>query len=191
MLNLLRQDAARWVVPGEFADPATLRPSQILFLLYRHQGFRAVAWFRVARWCLENRVRGMVALIHRMLLRRYGLEIAGDIKGGLYIAHPVGCVVAVTSMGENCSIIAGVTFGMRNELEFPVVGDEVFVGAGARILGGITIGDGAKIGANSVVMKDVPAGATMVGAPARAIGSDPGSSVGAGETANGRDRTGA
>ena len=58
---------------------------------------------------------------------------------------------------------------MRNEWKFPVIGDEVFIGAGARVLGDIQIGDGAKIGANAVVIRDVPANATAVGIPAKVI----------------------
>jgi serine O-acetyltransferase len=70
-------------------------------------------------------------------------------------------------MGRNCSIIAAVTIGMRNSWDFPEIGNEVFIGAGARVLGAIRIGDGAVIGANAVVISDLPAGATAVGIPAR------------------------
>jgi serine O-acetyltransferase len=70
-------------------------------------------------------------------------------------------------MGQNCSIIAAVTIGMRNTWDFPNIGNEVFIGAGARVLGNINIGDGAVIGANAVVISDIPAGATAVGIPAR------------------------
>jgi serine O-acetyltransferase len=72
-------------------------------------------------------------------------------------------------MGENCSIIAAVTIGMRNEWRFPTFGDHVFIGAGARILGDIELGDDSAVGANAVVVKDVPAGATVVGIPARIV----------------------
>lgn len=102
-------------------------------------------------------------------MTRFGLEIWGDIGGGLYIAHTVGCIVAVERLGENCTIIAAVTFGMRNERGFPTIGDNVLVGAGARILGNVTIGNNAKIGANAVVLQDVAANATAVGIPAKVI----------------------
>ncbi|RMD75375.1 MAG: serine acetyltransferase, partial [Chloroflexi bacterium] len=62
--------------------------------------------------------------------------------------------------------------GMRNEWAFPIIGDEVFIGAGARVLGGITVGDRARIGANAVVTRDVPSGATVVGIPARVVKID-------------------
>jgi serine O-acetyltransferase len=75
-------------------------------------------------------------------------------------------------MGRNCSIIAAVTIGMRNEWTFPEIGDHVFIGAGARVLGGITIGDHAVIGANAVVIHNVAEKMTVVGIPARAIPSN-------------------
>ena len=78
-------------------------------------------------------------------------------------------MIAVERIGRNCSIIAAVTLGLRNDHTFPSIGDDVFIGAGARVLGGIRIGDGARIGANAVVINDVPAGATAVGVPARVL----------------------
>jgi serine O-acetyltransferase len=125
-------------------------------------------------WCVQKRIPLAKGIILRKLFKSYGIDIApgGDIAGGLYIAHPVGCVIHAKKIGRNCSIIAGVTIGMRNEWAFPVIGDNVFIGAGARILGEITIGDGAVIGANAVVIKDVPPGATVVGIPARVVRID-------------------
>ncbi len=109
--------------------------------------------------------------MQRHLYHRYGLDIVigSEIAGGLYIAHPIGTVVAVERIGRNCSIIAAATLGLRNDHSFPTLGDDVFVGAGARLLGGIRVGDGARIGANAVVIDDVPAGATAVGIPARVL----------------------
>ncbi|MCB0965223.1 MAG: serine acetyltransferase [Ilumatobacter sp.] len=140
-------------------------------LLVRHPSFRAVVWFRVAALANRCRMRSIPGLIQRRLLVKYGLEIPPgmDAGGGLYIAHPVGCVLVAEHVGENVTVIAGVTFGTRNDARWPTVGDGVFVGAGARVLGGITIGDGASIGANAVVVHDVEPGATVVGIPARPV----------------------
>ncbi|MCB0017124.1 MAG: hypothetical protein KDE09_04990, partial [Anaerolineales bacterium] len=76
-------------------------------------------------------------------------------------------------MGENVSIIANVTLGMRGERRWPRIGDRTFIGAGARVLGNIDVGADAVIGANAVVLNDVPAGATVVGIPAKIVRQRP------------------
>ena len=173
MWEHFKQDALRWVVPGELAEPTVLTWAMLVKLLFRYPGLRATAWYRLASWCKANRIPFMVGSIQRWLFFRFGVEIAGDIEGGLYLAHPVGTVINVSHMGQNCSIIAAVTIGMRNKWGFPVIGDGVFIGAGARILGEIIIGDHVKIGANAVVITDIPDHATAVGVPARVIKSEP------------------
>lgn len=172
MLELFKQDARRWIKPGSIRDDANLSPGTLLKLYYRHLPLRAMLWFRLGSWFKAREIPFFPGFIQRLIYRRYGLEIVvgADIGGGLYIAHPVGTVIAPRKMGRNCSVIASVTIGMRNEWEFPRIGDNVFVGAGARVLGGISVGDGAVIGANAVVINDVPSGATVVGIPARQKG---------------------
>jgi serine O-acetyltransferase len=132
-----------------------------------------MAWFRFGSWCKSKGIPFFPGYVQRQIYARYGLEIptGADIGGGLYIAHPIGTVIAVKRMGRNCSIIAAVTVGMRNEWKFPEIGDQVFIGAGARVLGGIKIGDHAVIGANAVVIHDVPENTTVVGIPAKAVQS--------------------
>ena len=164
-----KMDAARWVAPSQIGDPHAISGRELVSLLYRTMSLRAMAWFRFGQWCRSVRVPGLPGIVQRHIHARYGLEIAvaTEIGGGLYIAHPTGCVIAPARMGENCSIIAAVTIGMRNEWEFPQIGDRVFIGAGARVLGGIALGSDAIVGANAVVLHDVPAGATVVGIPAK------------------------
>ncbi|NTU77945.1 MAG: serine acetyltransferase [Chloroflexales bacterium] len=173
MFDLFKQDARRWIKLGQVNEEAEVSVGMLLKLYYRHMPVRAMAWFRLGSWLKAKRAPFFPGYIQRRIYRRYGLEIliGADIGGGLYIAHPVGTVVSPRRIGRNCSIIAAVTIGMRNEWEFPVIGDDVFIGAGARVLGGIKLGDGAVIGANAVVITDVPAGATAVGIPARVRGS--------------------
>jgi serine O-acetyltransferase len=172
MWNEFKQDALRWVIPGQIADPAVLTWVVLLKLLIRHMPLRAMAWFRLASWCKTQHIPLVVGPIHRWLFFRFGLEIGGNIEGGLYIAHPIGTVINVSHMGKNCTVVGSVTLGMRNEWVFPSIGDNVFIGVGARILGAIVVGDHAKIGANAVVLHDIPAHATAVGIPARVIKSD-------------------
>ena len=174
MFELFLHDAGRWAVPGEIADPSTLTFRRVVVLLFRHMPLRAMLWFRIGSWCKERGIPGVPGLMQRHIYSAHGLEIliGAEIGGGLYIAHPIGTVISVKRMGRNCSIIAAVTIGMRNEWKFPEIGDEVFIGAGARVLGGITIGDHAVIGANAVVIHDVVKGVTVVGIPARAVQSN-------------------
>jgi serine O-acetyltransferase len=169
MFDLFKQDARRWIAPSKIDDTAPVSIGLILKLLFRHMPLRAMAWFRFGCWCKQRKIPFLPGFAQRLIYSRYGLEIlvGSDIGGGLYIAHPIGTVVSPKRMGRNCSIIAAVTIGMRNTWDFPDIGDEVFIGAGARVLGEIMIGDGAVIGANAVVINDVPAGATAVGIPAR------------------------
>lgn len=176
MFELFRQDVRRWIVPGKLSPEARLSLGMILALTFRHMPLRAMALFRLGCWCKQRRIPFFPGFLQRLIYSRYGLEIqvGADIGGGLYIAHPVGTVVAPRRIGRDCSIIAAVTIGMRNEWEFPSIGDNVFIGAGARVLGGVTLGDGAQIGANAVVIGDIPAGATAVGIPARVIRAERG-----------------
>jgi serine O-acetyltransferase len=171
MFELFKQDTARWVVPQQIADPSTLTISGTLKLLYHYLPLRAMAWFRLGSWLTEKRIPFVKGFIQRLIYRVFGLEISpgAEIGGGLYIAHPVGSVISPKRMGNNCTIIHSITIGMRNEWEFPDIGDNVFIGAGARILGGIRVGNNAVIGANAVVIHDVPDGATVVGIPAKVI----------------------
>ncbi|MFN7195841.1 MAG: serine O-acetyltransferase, partial [Hylemonella sp.] len=93
---------------------------------------------------------------------------------GVFIDHGMGVVIGETAeVGDGCTIYHGVTLGgtslYKGTKRHPTLGRNVIVGAGAKVLGGFTVGDGAKIGSNAVVVKPVPAGATAVGNPARII----------------------
>jgi serine O-acetyltransferase len=171
MFDLFKQDAARWVIPQQITDPSRLTIWQIIRMLYLYMPLRAMFWYRLGSWLTGKRIPLVKGFFQRMLYRQHGLEIepGADIGGGLYIAHPNGSVIAPKSLGKNCTIIHSVTFGMRNEWAFPVIGDNVFIGAGARILGAIRVGNNAVIGANAVVIHDVPDGGTVVGIPAKVI----------------------
>jgi serine O-acetyltransferase len=171
MLEILRMDLKRWVVPGQIADDSALTMGTVLRLFYQYMPVRAIALFRLASWFKQQKIPFFPGFLQRMNYFFFGLEIpsGADIGGGLYIAHPIGTVIMPRRIGKNCTIIAAITIGMRNEWAFPDIGDEVFIGAGARVLGGIRIGNQVNIGANSVVIQDVPDGATVVGAPGKVI----------------------
>jgi len=114
----------------------------------------------------------------RLFLRvrnHYGIEIPYTARIGRHVVieHQHGIVIHGASViGDGCILRQGVTLGNRRldrPLEAPVLGQRVNVGAGAKILGGVHVGDGASIGANAVVVDDVPAGVTVVGIPARPL----------------------
>lgn len=168
-LDLFRQDAARWVRPQQVAEPHEVTLRGTLRMLLRHPPLRAMAWFRVGSWAKAAGLSGVPGWCQRRIARLYGLEISpgDDIGGGLYVPHPAGTTIAVHRVGRNVSVIAGVTIGARKGYVWPRIGDRVYVGAGARVLGDIDVGDDASIGANAVVIDDVRPGATVVGIPAR------------------------
>ncbi len=126
--------------------------------------------FWVSRWHWLGR---LVSHLGRMLT---GIEIhpGATIGRRVFIDHGHGVVIGETAeIGDDCTIYQGVTLGgtrlYKGQKRHPTLGQGVVVGAGAKVLGGFTVGDGARIGSNAVVVKPVPAGATAVGNPARVI----------------------
>ena len=106
----------------------------------------------------------------------FGCDIAraAKIEGGFYLPHPNGVVIGAHSMiGKNCIIHQGVTLGARgeeHELANPKLGHSIEIGTGAKILGGITLGNYSRVGANAVLLIDLPIGGIAVGLPAKIIG---------------------
>ncbi len=138
-------------------------------LVWSYAGLRATLLYRISHALWRSRVPALPGMVGRLNLFLHGLDIPASVEigPGLYLPHPVGTVVMARRIGARVSLITAITIGMRETRAFPALGDDVFVGAGARILGDITIGDGASIGANAVVLTDVPPGATAVGIPAK------------------------
>lgn len=171
-LRRFKQDVARWIVPEEVRPLEEVTLLTTLRLLYRHIPLRAMLLFRFGSWCADHHIRLLPGITQRLMLQLYGLEmvVGGNVGGGFYVPHPVGTVITGV-VGQNCTVIGAATLGMRNEGEFPTLGDGVFVGIGARILGGVHVAAGARIGANAVVLDDVPPGTTVVGVPARPVRS--------------------
>ena len=171
LVRLCREDAARWVRPGQISDIETVTATTFVKLLAYHRPLRATVWLRVGSWLNDCGVRGAGILAQHHVARVHGLEIppGSDIGGGLYIAHPVGCTITAQRIGRNASFIANVTVGFNNSPVYPVLGDNVFVAAGARILGPVVVGDNARVAANAVVLDDVSANCTVAGAPAQVV----------------------
>ena len=146
----------------------------LLDALLFDSGFQALAAHRMAHGLVRLGVPVLPAVCRRWAIAACGIDILprADLGGGCIIAHGIGLVIGGrTVIGEDCTLLHGVTLGEArfDELDCPRLGDRVTVGAGAIVLGGITIGDDALIGAGSVVISDVPPGAVVAGVPARVL----------------------
>jgi len=132
---------------------------------------------------VTTRVRETARQLHVPLVNRalrlaqtalYGIEIGKDVQlgRGVYFVHTVGNVVGGNAViGDRVRFMGNVTVGTARDDGYPVIEDDVVLGAGARVLGPIRVGAGAVVGANSVVLHDVPRGAVVVGSPARVVGT--------------------
>lgn len=104
------------------------------------------------------------------LITQSDIAIQAKLGERLKLPHPNGVIIHEDAVvGDDCMVMQQVTIGMIGEGEVPTVGNDVYIGAGAKIIGKVIIGDGARVGANAVVTKDVPAGYTAVGIPARMV----------------------
>ena len=169
MFSRLREDLAS----VRERDPAARSTLEVLTC---YPGIHALIFHRIAHgaWTREWHWLGrLISHISRFLT---GIEIhPGAVIGRrVFIDHGMGVVIGETAeIGDDCTIYQAVTLGgtslYRGTKRHPTLGRGVVVGAGAKVLGGFTVGDGAKIGSNAVVVKPVPAGATAVGNPARVI----------------------
>jgi serine O-acetyltransferase len=154
-------------------DPACKR--QIEPLLY-YKGFHALQTHRFAHWLYHNGERDFALYLQSQSSRVFDVDIhpAAKIGRGIMFDHATGIVVGETaSIGDMTSLLHSVTLGGSGKEggdRHPKVGSCVMIGAGAKILGNITVGDCARVAAGSVVLKDVPPNTTVAGVPARVVG---------------------
>jgi serine O-acetyltransferase len=168
LFNALREDIASI----RERDPAARSGFEVFFL---YSGLHAVIYYRISHWLFTH---------HRFILARWvsqhakfktGIEIhpGAKIGKGLFIDHGTGVVIGeTTEIGDYCTLYQGVTLGGTGKdkgKRHPTLGNNVMVGSGAKILGPLKVGDNAKIGANALVLSDVPANATAVGVPAHVV----------------------
>jgi serine O-acetyltransferase len=157
----LRHMTAAW----DASPSRVLLGSLVRLPLYPRIG--AVITYRAASWCWHHNLRPLALLMQASSIRSSGAEIhpGARLGGGFAIIHTVGIVVGHEVVaGQNLVVYQGVTLGHTgNGQGQPRIGDNVRIGAGAKILGPVVIGDGAWIGANAVVLGDVPAGAVATG----------------------------
>ncbi|MFA5481398.1 MAG: serine O-acetyltransferase EpsC [Bacilli bacterium] len=147
-------------------DPAARNNAQIFFL---YPSVIAIRYYRIAHWFWTKlHFKFLGEWIMCMVKCRTGIEIhpGATIGRNLFIDHGSGVVIGETSIiGDNVTLYHQVTLGgvsLKKVKRHPTLGNDVVIGAGAKILGNITIGDGAKIGVNAVVREDVPPGAKII-----------------------------
>lgn len=153
-------------------DPAANSFIEVLLL---YPSITAVLNHRAAHILYNKKLYFLARLISQFSRFLTGIEIhpGAKIGKGLFIDHGSGVVIGETSeIGDNVTIYHGVTLGGTGKdkgKRHPTIGNNVIIGTGAKVLGPVNVGDGAKIGANAVVVKDIPKGATAVGVPAKII----------------------
>ncbi|MGM0672573.1 MAG: serine O-acetyltransferase [Pseudomonadota bacterium] len=154
-------------------DPAARNAFEVLTA---YPGLHALWYHRIAHWFWAHRLRWLARVIGNFSRWVTGIEIhpGATIGRRFFIDHGMGVVIGETAeVGDDCTIYHQVTLGgttWEGGKRHPTLGNEVVIGAGAKLLGPIHVGNHARIGSNAVVLKDVPADATAVGIPARVIG---------------------
>lgn len=154
-------------------DPAARSTLEVILC---YPGMHAVWGHRVTHWLWHHRAKLAARFLAEIIRNLTGVEIhpAAVLGAGVFIDHGTGVVIGETAeVGDNVTIYHGVTLGgtsLQAAKRHPVVGDNVIIGAGAKVLGAIEIGEGSQIGANSVVSKPVPPGTVVVGVPGQIVG---------------------
>ena len=156
-------------------DPAARSSLEVLLL---YPGLKAVRSHRKAHWCYMHNLKFLARWISQASRHRTGIEIhpGATIGKRLVIDHGMGIVIGETAeIGDDCLIYHGVTLGGTGKdvgKRHPTIGNNVLIGTGAKVLGPITVGDGSRVAANAVVLKDIPENSTAVGSPARVVKVD-------------------
>jgi serine O-acetyltransferase len=169
MLRKLRGDIACILE----RDPAARSSWEVLTC---YPGLHAIYIHKLAHWFWLNGLRWLGRFTSHLGRWLTGIEIHPGARIGscVFIDHGMGVVIGETAeVGDGCTIYQGVTLGgtslYKGQKRHPTLGSGVVVGAGAKVLGGFIVGPGARIGSNAVVVKAVPAGATVVGIPGRIV----------------------
>jgi len=165
----------REIKSAQAKDPAARTFLEVLLL---YQGLHAVINHRLAHFFYKARLFLIARLISQIGRHMTGIEIhpGAKIGRGFFIDHGMGVVIGETTIiGDNVLLYQGVTLGgtgLEKGKRHPTIGNNVVIGTGAKVLGNITVGDNSYIGANAVVIKDVPPNSTVVGVPGRITKQD-------------------
>ena len=146
------------------------------FEVFMYPSFKAILYHKISHYFYKKKHFLIARYICEKAKRKTGIEIhPGAVIGkNLFIDHGAGVVIGETAIiGDNVTLFHGVTLGGTGKQKgkrHPTIGNNVFIGCGAKILGNITVGNNVKIGANAVVLRDIPDNSTAVGIPAKIIG---------------------
>ena len=172
MFSRVRED-----IQSVFArDPAARNMWEVLTC---YPGLHAIWGHRISHWLWQRRLYWLARLNSHLARWLTGIEIhpGAQIGRRFFIDHGMGVVIGETAeIGDDVTLYHGVTLGgvaWDKGKRHPTLRDNVVVGAGAKVLGPFVVGEGARVGSNSVVVKEVPAGATVVGIPARVVAAEP------------------
>jgi len=165
LIYLIKSDLYRYA--GEISL------NSFLITYIREPGFNVLVWMRI-RAFIKSKIVGYILFRKRI---KFGIDIQTQIIGeGFYIGHFGQIIVHnQVKIGNNCNISQGVTIGVSNrgkKMGVPIIGDNVYIAPGAKIFGGISIGNNVAIGANSVVNDDIPDNAVVVGIPAKIVSNN-------------------
>ena len=153
-------------------DPAARSVLEVILL---YPGFHILVYHRIAHWLYQHKRFFLARWVSQHGRRRTGIEIhpGATIGRCLFIDHGMGIVFGETcEIGDNCTIYHGVTLGGTGKdtgKRHPTLGNNVLIGAGTKVLGPVYIGDNSRIGAGSVVLRNLPANCTAVGVPAEVV----------------------
>ncbi len=156
-------------------DPAARSAIEVLLL---YPGLHSIIWYRIAHWFYDHNRFFIARAISQFARFWTGIEIHPGAKlgKGIVIDHGTGVVIGeTTEVGDNCTIYQGVTLGGTGKEKgkrHPTIGNNVLIGAGAKVLGPFKVGDNSKIAANAVVLSEVPPNSTCVGVPGRVVIKD-------------------
>ncbi len=153
-------------------DPAARSRLEVFFL---YSGYKAVRAYRKAHWFYQHDMKFIARFLSQRARHKTGIEIhpGAKIGKGLFIDHGMGVVIGeTTEIGDHCTLYQGVTLGgtgKEHGKRHPTLGNNVMIGAGAKVLGPFRVGDNARVAAGAVVLSEVPDNATAVGVPARVV----------------------
>ena len=152
-------------------DPSISKPFEVLLC----PSFKALIYYKISHYFYERKHLILARYISEKAKRKTGIEIhpGATIGKRLFIDHGTGVVIGETAIvGNDVTLFHGVTLGGTGKEKgkrHPTIGNNVFIGSGAKVLGNIIIGNNVKIGANAVILKDVPSNVTIVGVPGKIV----------------------